>query len=164
MKRKLKNGNGFTIVEMLCTVLILAMLCLLMCTGLNMAVKSYHDITAESETQLLLSSLSDALSDKLRYAVVTETAGVTECSVGEIKCAGGRVVVEEKKSDGTTSNKALLPEGAYGNGRYEAVTADVSSTVSSGVVTFTVSLKVKETLGEIGAEAEFTVRCLNPLK
>lgn len=71
MRRKLKENGGFSIVEMLCAVVILVLLCLLINSGLSMAMKSYRDVTAESETRLLLNDLSDALADRLRYAVVT---------------------------------------------------------------------------------------------
>lgn len=83
MTRKWKENGGFTMVEMLCTVAILVMLCLLVSAGFNMAMRSYRDVTAESEAQLLLNDLSNALADKLRYAIVTvkqketETGGVT---------------------------------------------------------------------------------------
>lgn len=166
MIRKLKNSGGVSVVEMLCAVLLLTLLCLMVNTGMQMAVKSYRDVTAESETQLLLNSLADALSDKLRFAVVTEKDGTTVCSIGEITVDGnGRVVVEEKNADGTvTTKKHFLPEGAYGNGRYEAETADVSCAVTGNVATFTVTLAVKETSGTIGAETVLTVRCLNPVK
>ena len=167
MIRKLKNSGGLSVVEMLCAVLILTLLCLMVNTGMQMAVKSYRDVTAESETQLLLNSLADALSDKLRFAVVTEKEdGATVCSIGEITVDdNGRVVTEEKNADGTPASiKHFLPEGAYGNGRYEAETADVSCTVTGNVATFTVTLAVKEAAGTIGAKTALTVRCLNPVK
>lgn len=71
MRKKLKECGGFTMVEMLCVVAILVLLCLMVDSGLSLAMRSYRDIVAESETQLLLNDLSDALSDKLRYAIVT---------------------------------------------------------------------------------------------
>lgn len=166
MIRKLKNSGGVSVVEMLCAVLLLTLLCLMVNTGIQMAVKSYRDVTAESETQLLLNSLADALSDKLRFAVVTVKGSESVCSIGEIKVdANGMVVVEEKNADGTApTQKHFLPEGAYGNGRYKAETADVACTVTGNVATFTVTLAVKEAAGTIGAETELTVRCLNPVK
>lgn len=168
MIRKLKSSGGVSVVEMLCAVLILTLLCLMMNAGIQMAMKSYRDIIAESETRLLLSSLSDALSDKLRYAVVTKKSGAAASySIGEIKVDGnGRVVVEEKNADGTTTTKDFLPEGAYGNGRYRADETKVNVTcdIDGAKATFTVKLAVKEVSGTIGAETELTVRCLNPVK
>lgn len=180
MKKKLKDSGGLTVVEMLCATLILSFLCMMMGTGISMAMKTYHDMIAESEAQMLLSSLSSALSDRLYYAVVTESseAGVPSysLSIGEIKVvdagSGGRVVIEKRNADGTlASQKFLLPEGAYGNGRYQAVTADVSTAVEthaggSRAAIFTVTLEVREASGtsSIGAKATLTVRCLNPVR
>lgn len=114
MRKKLRNAGGLTLVEILCAVAILVLLCLMMNTGMQMAVKSYDRLTAESETQLLLGSLSDALIDKLRYAVVTES-GTDTLSIGNIELKDGRIVVVEE--NGTV--KQLLPDGAYGTDRWE---------------------------------------------
>lgn len=97
MRKKLRSAGGLTLVEMLCAVAILVLLCLMMNTGMQMAVKSYDRLTAESETKLLLGSLSDALIDKLRYAVVTDTDTL---SIGEVRLENGRIVVVEKKRNG----------------------------------------------------------------
>lgn len=165
MIHKLKEVKGLSLVEALCAALMLSLLCLMMHAGLQSAVKSYLDITAESETQLLLSSLSNALSDKLRYSMVTVSGGTPVCSVGEIKTEDGKVVIEEIRADGTTVEKALLPKGAYGkDGRYAAEVSVSANDVSAGEAIFYVNLKVKEASGEIGAETDMIVRCLNPVK
>lgn len=180
MRKKLKECGGFTIVEMLCVVAILVMLCLLVNSGISLAMRSYRDITAESETQLLLNDLSDALTDKLRYAVVTRTyaadgTSVSEkCSVGEVIVDDNMVKMEVQNADGSIEKNALLPTGAYGskypnaasgsNRRYAVETADVTPDYTGTTPVFTVRLKVKDTLGDISAETELTVRCLNPIK
>lgn len=148
MRRKLKDTGGFTLVEMLCAVAILVMLCLLMSTGISMAVKSYRDITAESETELLVSTITDALADKLRYCMVTEKtktdevfgtetkelkifiteesdiggSGSTVMDVKTVRIEGGKLVVDTVTApDGTTTGKQLLPDGAYGaTGQFSA--------------------------------------------
>ena len=174
MKKKLKDSGGLTMVEMLCAVMILVLLCLLTSTGINMAVKSYRDITAESETELLLSTLSGALTDKLRYCVVTQTPDVAggtayAYSIGEIAVDAGRIVVQKKDSDGTVVSQALLPAGAYGIshgyiGEYEVEDLKITPSISGTAAIFEISLKIKEKSGSIGAEATFHVRCLSPVK
>lgn len=164
MKSKLKNSGGVSVVEMLCAVLMLTLLCLLMNTGLQSAVRSYREVTAASEAQLLLSSLSDALSDKLRYAVVTQSGSTFSCSIGEIKSDGkGMVVVEETDAGGDPKSKPLLPGGAYGNGRYKAK-VEVTPSASGDTVTFTVTLTVEEEPDKTRASTVLEIRCLNPLK
>ena len=75
MKKKLKSSAGFSLVEMLCAVAVLMLLCVMVNTGLSVAMKTYFDLTAESETQLLLNTLTDAIAGELRYAHETKTAG-----------------------------------------------------------------------------------------
>lgn len=69
IQRKLNSNKGLTLVEMLCSCLILVMLSTVVSTGLDMAAKSYGRMVAENEAQVLLSSVSTVLSDELRYAV-----------------------------------------------------------------------------------------------
>lgn len=168
MRKKLKDTGGLTMVELLCATAILVLLILMMNTGINMAVKSYRDITAESEVELLLSSLTDALTDKLRYCVVNEDETY---SVGEVIIdAVGMVTVGGNK---------LLPDGAYGDGTptaagyigtYTAAQVEESGT-KVPIVTydpdtnrFTVKFTVKSEETGITRTADFTVRCLNPVK
>lgn len=167
MKKKLKADSGLTLVEMLCVIPILMLLCLLANTGFNLAVDSLRERTAGSETQLLLSSLTNALTDKLRYCVVTEdTSGGTNWSIGAVEITtDGKVTVGGKK---------LLYDGAYGNDgtngadtRYTVETAAVTADTTGPRPIFTVNLKVRGTPSatqHIKAETEFTVRCLNPIK
>lgn len=165
MRKKLRDSGGLTAVEMLCAVAILVLLCMMMNTGVQMAVRSYCTVTAESEIQLLCSSISDALADKLRFAVVTVDADgkYKECSVGEVGVDDGRVVVD---------GKALLPAGAYGNprgayrGNYQVAALSDKGlvTCNEDTNTFTVRFTIADTQLSIAQTAEFTVRCLSPVK
>lgn len=178
MKKKLKDSSGLTLVEMLCATAILVLLCLMLNSGLSMAIKTYQGITAESETQLLLSSLSGALADKLRYCVVYVNASgeYKSCSIGEIKDTGGRLkaTVKEKKPDGTETETEvdLLPEGAYGNpdgfykGDYQVKTGFTSlkDAYQKDTNSFAIELTVEDVNLGISKTTELTVRCLNPPK
>ena len=179
MRRKVKDNSGLTLVEMMCAVLILVLLSLMLNSGLSMAIKTYQGITAESETQLLLSSLSDALADKLRYCVVyVDDAGdYHSSSIGEVQAAGGKIVVYEPD---TGEEKPFLPDGAYGNpdgfykGNYQvtmgsaapggADSATLRETYQKDTNSFTVRLTVKDVNLNITKTRELTVRCLNPPK
>lgn len=194
MRKKLKEAGGFSFVEMLCAVAILVLLCLIMSTCISMAVKSYRDITSESETQLLVSSLTDALADKLRYAVVDKdgnysigTVEVTDGTenykddTGAVIPAGMIVLQKTETTAGvtTTNNKRLLPDSAYGAagqfsvgyiGRYEVSEepgTPIVTCTSAGLGTlpvFTVKFTVSCEKAGVSKTAEFTVRCLNPVK
>lgn len=67
LRQKLKNSRGLTLVEMIAAVGVLALLGLMLNTGLSMAQDSYNKMTGEAESQLLLSTLTDLLSNELRY-------------------------------------------------------------------------------------------------
>ena len=179
MRRKVKDNSGLTLVEMMCAVLILVLLSLMLNSGLSMAIKTYQGITAESETQLLLSSLSDALADKLRYCVVyvDDAGSYHSSSIGEVQAAGGKIVVH---GPDTGAAKSLLPEGAYGNpdgfykGNYQvtmgsaapggADSATLRETYQKDTNSFAVRLTVKDVNLNITKTRELTVRCLNPPK
>jgi len=162
IKRKLRSTGGFTLVETLCATVILILLCLIMNSGIQIAAASFQKETAEADTQLLLSTLTDALSDKLRYAKVTEEGGNLVSSLGEVSVtADGKVMV---------GGEELLPDGVYRHGKYAAAPTETDGKIvtvekdDTGYY-FTVKLKVQEASGgenAISAETELTVRCLNP--
>lgn len=164
MREKLRDEQGLTLVEMLCAVAILILLGLMLNTGLQMAVRSYQDITARSEVQLLLSTLSDALADDLRYArdVETEDDGTLLRYSSDSYNSGGQASLEiGGNGQVTAGGKRVLPSGAYGNGAYVVKSMKITYESQAGGSFFTVQLKVGQTEGEISAETEFTVRCLS---
>lgn len=167
MRKKLRESAGLTLVETLCAVLILVLLSFMLNTGLNMAMKSYLNLTAQSETQLLLSSLTNAIAAELRYA--HEVSGDADptynggCRItledGGRICAGGRELLPAER-DGAG--------GAYRGGKYSAapIAADVPI-VQYADGCFTVNLKVVWNDHPVSAqtpEGGVVIRCLNPPK
>ena len=63
MKSKLKSQKGVTLVEAVAAAGVLAVLALMLHTGLSMAHRSY-----QAESRLLLSTLTDLLTRELRFA------------------------------------------------------------------------------------------------
>lgn len=168
MRDKLRNEQGLTLVEMLCAVIILILLALMLNTGLQMAVHSYRDITARSEVQLLLSTLSDALADDLRYArdVVTDSGGTLMSYSSDSYNDGGRASLEINSDSGQVmaGGKRVLPAGAYGNGAYRVREMNITYETRADGSFFTISLKVGQAEGDISAGTEFAVRCLSGSK
>lgn len=74
MRKKLNSESGLTLVEMLCAVAILVLLVLLLSTGMQMALRTYRDIVAQSEVR-----------GRLRQ----RGAGDGRCGGGEPKRRGG---------------------------------------------------------------------------
>lgn len=157
IKKKLHGEKGLSIVEMLAAVLVLSLLCIMLFTGLNMAVDGYRSMIAEAETQLLLSSVSNVLSDELRYA--REVATSADGTLSYTSISYGRYTTLEL-NDGQleAGGKRILAAGAYGNGAYRISDFNFSYDEATGL--FTVFVKV---LGEdnITAETELLIQCLN---
>lgn len=75
MRRKLKARKGFTLVELLVALMILALLTVAVATGTQAGAKIHQDARFASESALLAESLGNALGDILRYAVPVEPEG-----------------------------------------------------------------------------------------
>lgn len=166
MREKLRDEQGLTLVEMLCAAAVLILLGLIVNTGLQMAVRSYRDITARSEVQLLLSTLSDALADDLRFARDVETGadGALLRYSSDSYNSGEKASLEIDSGQVTANGKRVLPDGAYGNGAYTARKMDITYETQADGSFFTVALEVGQTEGTISAGTEFTVRCLSGAK
>jgi len=67
-KKKLKTKSGFTMVEMLCVVLILALLSAVIAVGMALCNKAFVETKTRSESSMLTASLDSLISDELRYA------------------------------------------------------------------------------------------------
>ena len=77
LSKRLRAQSGLTLIETLAAAVILTLLCLALNSGMDIATHTYRSVTAESETQLLLSTAADALTQELRYAAPSkdQTAG-----------------------------------------------------------------------------------------
>lgn len=167
MKRKLKSRKGLSLVETLAVVVILLLLGLVLNAGLRMAAGNYFELTARSETQLLLSTAGDALADELRFADNVRLEG-EDCiydsrSFGmdsRLVVSDGQIYVRSSSGEGAGEElKRLLPPGAYRWGRYQVTELKIVYHEESAC--FDVVLEVGEAEGNIGAETAFTIRCLN---
>lgn len=169
LAKKLRARGGLTLIETLAAAVALTLLCLALNSGMNIAVHAYRSMIAESETQLLLSTAADALTQELRYAAPTSTDSdgklveYTSASYGtgasiDIDTDGHLIVKCAAKSDGLP----LLPTGVYGkNGVYKlsfGETGGIKYVPETKLFTFTLRAEQADLAG---AEQEFTVRCLN---
>lgn len=112
-----------------------------------------------------MSTLADILADDLRYAEdVAAREGMLDSYFSDSYGEGTRLRLENGKvyaDGGGNSGLRVLPDGAYGlNGRYEVDAMEIGYADR----VFTLKLSVKEKDGDIHAETELTVRCLNPEK
>ena len=63
-----KSRGGFTLVEMLCAIVVLILVSMLMVTGVRLGADSYAKSVSYSEAQVLCSTLKTTVSDELRYS------------------------------------------------------------------------------------------------
>ena len=155
--KKLRNQNGLTLTEMLCTVIIVLLFSSLVAVGANAAVRSFRISMADSQAQELCSTLTTAISDKLRYCTVEADNTVFIQGVGyvegpakdifKVDLASGQVYLGENKFLGAYA----YPEGLKVQG--------FSVTYKENV--FTVQFQIKDRRGTKLAEANFQVKQIN---
>ena len=159
LRQKLKSSRGLTLVEMMAAVAVLALLGLMLHTGLTMAQDSYYKMTGEAESQLLLSTLTDLLSNELRYArdVVTDEGGNLQ-RYTSVNYGRNTTLSLNENAQLEANGRQMLSGGAYGNGAYRIETWSI--VYDKAAKLFTLQLKVSGR-GSISQETEFSVRCLN---
>ena len=110
MRKKLRDASGLTLVELLCGIVILVLLGLLVNAGIGVAAKSYRELTAAAETQLLLSTAADALASELRFAqeVTAEAGRLTSYRSPSF---GAHTTLELKEGRILAGGRHLLPPG-----------------------------------------------------
>lgn len=155
MKNKAKAG--LTLVEMLCTVVIVLLFSVGLVNGMSLAVNSYQQSLMSSESQVLVSTLTSIVSDELRYSgtvTVSEEDGTVHFfsrTYGEDSSFSqnedGQVLLKENK---------VLPSKAYHYG----MRASVTLTVLRKDV-FHVVIEVTSAKGSSLAKSEFDVERLN---
>lgn len=68
MKEKIKDKSGFSISEMLMVVMILALIIVVLGSGVMVVKNAYEKITLKAEAQTLLSTTIAKVSDEFRYS------------------------------------------------------------------------------------------------
>ena len=183
--RKLKNTAGFTLAEMLLTVVILLLASGVVATGMPAAVNAYRNAIDAANAQVLLSTTVNALRDELSTARDVQVSGKTITYTGTD--TGSRSTIDLSSSpftiqeyvgqstsyeflDGDTlqappaSSHPLVPEAmakTTKNGSLMTVEVDsISPPNSDGVITIT-GLTVKRegtVIARMPAGTDLTIR------
>lgn len=162
MKERLRSFETADLIKPLICILVFVLLGMMVNTGTNMALSGNSKLKAQSEAQELLDSAASALADHLRCAQSVELSDGELQSFDSDSGKGSRVSVS---SDGQlvigpeASETAVLPPEAYKDGTYGINGLEIR--YDSEQNCFDIALEVKETDGEISANAEFSVKCLN---
>lgn len=160
--KKLKNSRGFTMTELLCAVVVVLLLSALLVVGIRFSSSTYTNSTRMSEAQLLCSTLTANISDKLRYCgsvEESEEGGVSKIfiqNVGSVAEKGDTFQVDE---DGhvTLGGKKLLSASAYPRG---LKAKEVTLTYNRNTDIFDVTIQITDG-SRVLAETEFEVKRLN---
>lgn len=172
--KKLRSQRGLTLTEMLAAVAALTLLCLALGSGLNIAAHAYRSITAQSETELLLSTAADAITDELRFAHLWAPPADGVLDVYESLRYGpnaslaingdGQLVI--KNASTPDEGRQMLSSGVYGkpdaDGRrpYKLSLPEGAIFYDDATQVFTFTLRAEQE-GLASAERTFCVRCLN---
>ena len=154
--KKLRNQNGLTLTEMLCTVIIVLLFSSLVAVGANAAVRSFRISMADSQAQELCSTLTTAISDKLRYCTV-ETDAVFIQGVGYVKGPAKDIFTADSGQVYLRENK-LLGAYAYPEG---LKVKDFSVEYNDTERVFTVKFQIEDWQDTKLAEANFQVKQIN---
>lgn len=152
-----RSTGGFTLVEMLATLIVLTLLTGMVAMGVNLGLKTYRESTFASESQILMGTINSALSDPFRNMTYTEdeqgsrtysiiyrddVAGETVISPS-LKAIDGQIYIQGTNTSG--NGIALLNRRAYSDCKVTDIGLDnCNSTMVSG--TFTIQSTVNADL------------------
>lgn len=157
--KKLRNQNGLTLTEMLCTVIIVLLFSSLVAVGANAAVRSFRISMADSQAQELCSTLTTAISDKLRYCTVEADNTVFIQGVGYVKGPAENIFTVNSDSDQVyLGENKLLGAYAYPEG---LKVQDFSVKYDGTKRIFTVAFQIEDRRDTKLAEADFQVKQIN---
>ena len=155
--KRLRNQNGLTLTEMLCTVIIVLLFSSLVAVGANAAVRSFRISMADSQAQELCSTLTTAISDKLRYCTV-ETDAVFIQGVGYVKGPAKDIFTVKDSGQVYLGENKLLGAYAYPEG---LKVKDFSVEYNDTERVFTVQFQIEDRRDTKLAEANFQVKQIN---
>lgn len=102
LRKLLRSNSGFTLVEMLASIAVLALLTGLIAMGVSVGIKVYQQSTFVSESAVLEETIDNAMGDPFRYmqCTTTTTSGTTETTY--------RIVYRDDDKEGKIVSTAPL--------------------------------------------------------
>lgn len=156
--KKLRNQNGLTLTEMLSTVIIVLLFSSLVAVGANAAVRSFRISMADSQAQELCSTLTTAISDKLRYCTVEADNTVFIQGVGYVKGPADEIFTVNDSGQVYLRENKLLGAYAYPEG---LKVKDFFVEYNDTKRVFTVKFQIKDGRDTKLAKADFQVKQIN---
>ena len=160
--------KGFTLVELLCTIVILLLVSAAVNVGIHLAVQNYASSITNSEAHVLCGTVGDLVCDELRFGsdYTWEEEGLIFTSRN---IANRKFVVEDGQvslsysdaaleKDSTLKPEKLLPSKAYPNGPSVDLTLTLTQ---NGTDIVSVQVVVRDSKGNVQAERITEIKSLN---
>lgn len=176
MSEKVNSNKGMTLTEVLCAVLLVALVSLSLATGVTLAQKTFKKSMRLSEAQELYATLESLISNELRYTGEVSLKNGNEVDTffsvtyalqnsstrlyalddnGNVTKGYGQLAIGDED---TGEYNRLLAKASYTND----LGAKVSITYDKDTSMFTVNLDVGTTSGSI-VNKSFNVRAINEI-
>ncbi|MBR3290208.1 MAG: type II secretion system protein [Clostridia bacterium] len=178
LREKLNNRNGFTMVELMCAMMVMALLGMVVSVGISTAVRVQRESTFIAHSDVLTATLNTSMSDVLRYSTVntqkTEERddGHIYFSNQEYLISDGYIFVDENGhvgvhmndtddtvryfiSKGAYTGLEVQPEGSAEEGGF-SLTYDKDTRLFRGTYT----VREKAFSDPLTKETEFAFRCI----
>ena len=141
MKKKLRSRRGFTLTEMIFTVLLLGIMSLSVAVGVSSSLNVYRESVLLSDAEVLCDTLTEEVMDELRFAT-NINAAADPPAYGSVTYGDGvQLAANEEGYLGVKNTDWLLLQ----KGAYTGLRADIQYTYSGSV--FTVDLSVSQNVG-----------------
>jgi type II secretory pathway pseudopilin PulG len=173
LRTRLKNSSGFTLSELLITLLILLMVTVVMAAGIPSALRALYKVEDSSNAQVLLSMAVTRLRDELSTASEVKVDGETTITYTTESGSKSKLTVKTVKTEPTEEKDLginlqeyvdVFPDGEYKHLLVSDAAANknlyvtyVKATYENGLVTISGLKAVKYKTESVGADqgAEF---------
>lgn len=155
-----RSNSGFTLVEILCAVIVVVLLTAMIITGISFGARNYSKNLSISEARTLYCTLATVVSDELRFATAVETdsGGTVTYLFSQIY---GEIDTDVFHSDGNghiyLEDHKLLSNSSYTHSS-KAVVDVLYDSVST---IFTVDIAINDSKGSEIYSHDFQVKQLN---
>lgn len=158
-----RRNKGFTLVEMLCTIVVMLLVSATVTVGIRLAADSYVRSITASESQVLCSTVLDAVTDELRFSKISDWGDPVKfesdrySGLRHFEVESGQVTVVPETQDNESKTEKLLPSKTYPNGMQVVLTLTGDQT--NRIVT--VAVQVNDPKGNKLIERSREVEILN---
>lgn len=158
MKQKLKSKKGFSTLESLAALGIVALIMVVIGAGTSVSLSVYKESTAISEASVLSSSLFQAVSDELRFSKDITTVSASD---NHLKTFTSKNYGPNVNFANTSGRVTLGGTNIVGEKSYTGLQATVDILYNSGAFTVTITVTDPTRGNAQSGRAVYTVKPLN---